>query len=73
MAYGDFKDLKKRTAAYKVLRDKAFNIAKKPRYDGHQRGLTSMVYKFFDKKTKGSGVTTLANKSAIKSNLKMNN
>ena len=66
MAYGDFKDLKKRTAADKVLRDKTFNIAKNPKYDGYQRGLATMVYKFFDKKTKGSGVT-LANKSAIKS------
>ena len=65
MAYGDFKDLKIRTAADKVLRDKAFNIAKNPKYDGYQRGLASMVYKFFDKKTKSSGVT-LANKSAIK-------
>ena len=67
MAYEDFTDLAKRTAADIVLRDKAFNIAKDPKYDGHQRGLVSMVYKFFDKKTKGSGVTTLANKSAIKS------
>ena len=67
MVYGDFKDLNKRTAADKVLRDKAFNIAKDPKYDGYQRGLASMVYKFFNKKTKGSGVTTLANKSAIKS------
>ena len=50
MAYGDFKDLAKRTAADKVLRDKAFNIAKNPKYDGYQRGLASMVYKFFDKK-----------------------
>ena len=66
MTYGDFKDLKSRTAADSVLRDKAFNIAKNPKYDGYQRGLASMVYKFFDKKTKGSGVT-LANKSAIKS------
>ena len=66
MAYGDFKVLKKRTAADKVLRDKAFNIAKNPKYDGYQRGLASMVYKYFDKKTKGSGVT-LADKSAIKS------
>ena len=66
ITYGDFKNLKKRTAADKVLRDKAFNIAKNPRYDGYQRGLASMVYKFFDKKTKGSGVT-IANKSAIKS------
>ena len=50
MAYRDFKDLTKRTAADKVLRDKAFNIAKDPKYDGYQRGLASMVYKFFDKK-----------------------
>ena len=62
MGYGDFKDLKTRTAADNVLRDKAFNIAKNPKYDGYQRGLASMVYKFFDKKTKGSGVA-LANKS----------
>ena len=67
MAYGDFKDLAKRTAGDKVLRDNTFNIAKDPRYDGYQRGLVSMVYKFYDKKTKGSGFTTLANKSAIKS------
>ena len=50
MAYGDFKDLARRTASDKVLRDKAFNIAKNPKYDGYQRGLASMVYKFFDKK-----------------------
>ena len=67
MAYGDFKDLTERTAADKVLKNKAFNIAKDPKYDGYQRELASMVYKFFDKKTKGSGVTTLANKSTIKS------
>ena len=62
MAYEVFKDLKRRTAADNVLRDKAFNVAKNPKYDGYQRGLASMVYKFFDKKTKGSGVT-LTNKS----------
>ena len=56
MTYGDFKDLAKRTASDKVLRDKAFNIAKNPKYDGYQRGLASMIYKFFDKKSKGSGV-----------------
>ena len=65
MAHGDFKDLTKRTAADKVLRDKAFNIAKNSKYDGYQRGLASMVYEFFDKKTKGSGVTH-AYKSVIK-------
>ena len=42
MAYGDFKDLKRRTAADKVLRDKAFNIAKNAKYDGYQRGLASL-------------------------------
>ena len=70
MAYGDFKDLARRTASDKVLRDKAFNIAKNPNYDGYQRGLASMVYKFFDKKSKGSGITTmLANKSAVNNEL----
>ena len=59
--------LTKRAAADKALRDKAFDIAKDPKYDGYQRGLASMVYKFFDKMTKDSGVTTLGNKSAIKS------
>ena len=56
MAYGDFKDLAERTASDKVLRDKAFNIAKNPKYDGYQRGLASMVYKFFDRKSKDGGV-----------------
>ena len=67
MAYGDFKILAEKTAANKVLGDKALNITKDPKYDGCQRGLASKVYKFFDKKTKGSGVTNLANKSVIKS------
>ena len=43
MAYGDFKDIKRRTASDKILRDKAFNIAKNPKYDGHQRGIAFMV------------------------------
>ena len=55
MAYGDFKDLTKRTAADKVLRDKAFKITSDQKYDGYQRGLASMVCKFFDKKSSGSG------------------
>ena len=50
MAYGGFKDLKRRTASDKILRYKAFNIAKNPKYDGYQRGLASVIYKFFDKK-----------------------
>ena len=53
MAYGDFKDLTRRTASDKILRDKAFNIAKNPKCDGYQRGLASMFYKFFDKKISG--------------------
>ena len=58
MAYGKSKDLVKRTKSDKVLRDKAFKIASNPKCDGYQRGLASMVYKFFDKKSKGSGIFT---------------
>ena len=61
-AYSDSKDLTKRTVADKILKNKAFDIAKDPKYDGHQRGLASMGYKFFDskvaspdKKSEGSG------------------
>ena len=50
MAYGDFKYLTRRTASDKILLDKAFNIAKNPKYDRYQRGIASMVYKCFDKK-----------------------
>ena len=53
MTYGDFKDLTKRTIADKVLRNKAFKIASDRKYDGYQRGLASMVYKSFDKKSQG--------------------
>ena len=49
MAYGKSKDLVKRTQSDKVLRDKAFKIASDPKYDGCQRGLASMVYKFLIK------------------------
>ena len=49
MAYGDFKDLNRRTITDKVLRDKAFNIDKNQKYDGYQRKLASMVYKFLIK------------------------
>ena len=49
MACRDFKDLNRRKAADKVLRDKAFDIAKYSKYDGCQREFASMVYKFFDK------------------------
>ena len=50
MAYGDFKDLKRIRIADKALRDKSFNIAKNPKYDGHQRAFVALFYKFFDKK-----------------------
>ena len=61
MVYGDFKDLARRTVSDKILRDKVFNIAKSPKYDGYQRGLASMVYKFFGKNSAGSGVNMPAN------------
>ena len=57
MAYGKSKDLVKRTQSDKFLRDKTFKIASDPKYDGYQRGLASIVYTFFDKKSKGSGIT----------------
>ena len=50
-AYADHKDLINRTKSDKILRDKAYDIASNPEYDGYQRGLASMVYKFFDKKS----------------------
>ena len=56
MAYGDFRDLTRRTASDRILRDKAFNIAKNPKHDGYQRSFASMFYNFFDKKTSGSGI-----------------
>ena len=56
MGYGDFKDLHRRTAADKVLRDKAFNIDKNLKYHGYQCGLASIVYNFFDKKTSAGTV-----------------
>ena len=48
MAYGDFIDLARKTVSDKGIRDKAFNIAKNPKYDRYQRGIASMVYKFFN-------------------------
>ena len=56
MTYGNFKDLKRRIASDKILRDKALNIAKKPICDGYQSGLDFMVYQLFDKESAGSGV-----------------
>ena len=68
MAYEDFKDLTSRTASNKMLCDKAINITQNPKYDGCQRGLASMVYNFFDKKS-----TSLADKSASGGTIKNEN
>ena len=65
MAYGDLKDLARRTASDKILRDKAFNIAKKPKYDGYERGLACMVYKLFDRGSAGSGVNMHPNNEKL--------
>ena len=73
-AYAYHKDLINKTEADKVLRDKAYDIASNPKYDGYQRGLASMVYKFFDKKSTakpsalartGSGFKKLKNRHVI--------
>ena len=61
MAYGKSKDLAKRTQSNKVLRDKAFKMASDAKCDGYQRGLASMVYKIFDKKSSGKGVAAEPN------------
>ena len=66
MGYGDSADLAKRTASDKILRDKAFTIAKNPKYDGYQKGLASMIYKLFDKKSAGSGVAKLQTRHLAK-------
>ena len=56
MAYNKYKDLHKRTQSDKVLKGKSFKIASDPRYNGYERALASMVYKFFNKKSKGAGL-----------------
>ena len=57
MAY-NFKDLKRRTFADKVLKDKAYNTANNlSHHNGYERYLATLVYKFFNKKTKGAGIT----------------
>ena len=72
MAYVDLKDFARRTASDKILRDRAFNIAKNPRYDGYQRGLASMVHKFFDKKSTGSGIVNNNNNNNNNNEIKQN-
>ena len=61
-AYADHKDLINRTKSDKVLRDKAYDIASNPKYNGYQRGLASMIYKFFSKKSMGSGIAKYTTK-----------
>ena len=56
MAYGELKKLPRRIVSDKIFCDKSFNIAKNLNYDGFERGLASMVYKVFDKKSSGGGV-----------------
>ena len=68
MAYGKHKDLEERIEPDKALKGKAFEIANNPKYDGYQRGLASMVYKVFDKKSKGTGI-----KNEIKENQQLPN
>ena len=68
-AYADHKDLINRTKSGKVLRDKAYDIASNPEYDGYQRGLASMVYKFFDKKSMVSGFKKLKNTAKSSSSI----
>ena len=79
-AYADNKDLLNRTRADKILGDKAYAIASNPQYDGYQRGLASMVYKFFDskvaspdKKTVGSGTTKSSSLERVNENIKLAN
>ena len=64
MAYGKYKDLTKRTQSGNV-RDKYFMIASNPNYDLYQRELSSMVSKFFDKKSKGSGIKPMSNQQLV--------
>ena len=56
MAYNKFKDLEKRTQSDIVLKTKALKIDSNPKYNGYEKGLASMFYRFFDKKSKGSGL-----------------
>ena len=71
-AYADHKDLINRTEADKVLRDKAYDITSNPEFDGYQRGLASMVYKFFDKKSIGSGFKKYKNTTKSSSSILAN-
>ena len=68
MVYEDFKELPKRTAADKALRDKAFHIAKNLTYDGYPKGLTSMIHHFLDTKTSNTNRGTWINSDVVSEN-----
>ena len=68
-AYSDSKDLTKRTVADKILKYRAFNIAKDKKYDRYQRGLPSVVYKFFDKKSEESGAKLISQNEQLANEL----
>ena len=73
MGYGDFEYLLRRTTSHKISCDEAFNITKNPKYDGYQRGLASMVYKYFDERNSatrankfaGSGVKNVSDQQFV--------
>ena len=66
MGYGKYKDLTEIAQSHKVLRDKAFEIASNPEYDGYERGLASIVFKFFDEKSFGGGIKSMSNQQLAK-------
>ena len=61
MAYGKYKHLERITQSDKALKDKAFAIVNNSKHDGYQRGLASMMYKFIDKKSKGTVIKSMSN------------
>ena len=68
MVYGDFKDLPRRATSDKVVHNKAFNIAKNPKYDEHQQDLASMIYRFFDKKIWNTNSGPITNSDVVSEN-----
>ena len=65
MAHDKYEEFTKRTESDKVLREKAFKIVSNPKYSGYERGLASMVHKFFDKKSKGSSINSISNQQPV--------
>ena len=72
MLYGDFKNLPRRTASEQVLLNKVFDIAKNPKYDGYKRGIASMTYWFFDKKSASLARSKTASGGVVKSGIMSN-